>query len=482
MIVERAVRALDERLEATSFIRRNLRKVFPDHWSFMLGEVALYSFVLLVLTGLFLTFFFVASAEQVVYDGPYEPLRGQTVSAAYDSVLRISLEVRAGLVMRQTHHWSALIFMAATVAHMLRVFFTGAFRKPRELSWILGVVLFFTGIGAGFTGYSLPDDLLSGTGLRIIYSAVVGIPFVGPWAAFLFFGGEFPAHELLSRIYILHVLVIPLGLLGLIGVHLALVWHQTHTQFRAPGRTEGTVTGIPVWPRFAMKAIGLMFVTWAVAAMLGGLAQINPVWLYGPFVPYSAPSPAQPDFYVGWLEGLLRLWPNWELRLGGFTVAEPFLPGVVVPGVITAILALWPFIEARATGDRGSHDFAQRPREAPVRSGIGAGGLTFFVILTLAGSNDVLAKFLRIEVDSLNDVLKVALVVLPLVVGWATYVVCRDLRDAGVRPIGRPERSVVRRTPTGGFDAEHEVLVTTTGEPPAAEAAGTARPDEEREP
>jgi len=455
MIVDKFVRGVDERLDGTSFIKRNLTKVFPDHWSFMLGEVALYTFVLLVLTGIFLTFFFVASPEPVVYDGPYEPLQGQTVSAAYDSVLRISLEVRAGLVMRQIHHWSALLFMASVVAHLLRVFFTGAFRAPRELSWMLGVLLLFAGIGAGFTGYSLPDDLLSGTGLRIIYSAVLSIPLVGSWAAFLFFGGEFPAHELLSRLYIAHVLLIPLGIMGLLGAHLAIVWHQTHTQFRGKGRREDTVTGTPVWPKFALKSIGLMFVTWAVAAGLGGLAQINPVWLYGPFVPYSAPSPAQPDFYAGWLEGVLRLWPNWEWSLFGKTIGTLFVPAVVLPGAITTVLLLWPFLEQRATGDRAWHHFAQRPREAPVRSGLGAAGVTFFTILMFAGSNDVLAAFLRIEVDTLNGLLKIALFVMPAVAGFATFRVCRDLRDRDPHPIVHPTRARVRRNAEGGYDAEH---------------------------
>jgi ubiquinol-cytochrome c reductase cytochrome b subunit len=218
VIVKRYVEGLDERLDASSFLGRNLRKVFPDHWSFMLGEIALYSFILLVLTGTFLTFFFVASPQPVVYRGPYAPLRGQSVSAAYNSVLRVTFEVRAGLVMRQTHHWAALVFMAATIAHLLRVFFTGAFRKPRELSWIIGVGLLLSGIAAGFTGYSLPDDLLSGTGLRIIYSAVLSIPFVGTWVTFLIFGGEFPSEHILGRLFIVHVMIVPALLAGLVAV------------------------------------------------------------------------------------------------------------------------------------------------------------------------------------------------------------------------------------------------------------------------
>jgi ubiquinol-cytochrome c reductase cytochrome b subunit len=451
MVVRRFVEGVDERLDPGSFVAKNLRKVFPDHWSFMLGEIALYSFVLLVLTGIFLSFFFVASPQETVYTGPYAPMQGRTVSAAYASVMRLSFDVRAGLVMRQTHHWAALVFMAAITAHLIRVFFTGAFRKPRETSWVLGVTLFVVGIGAGFTGYSLPDDLLSGTGLRIIYSAVLSIPFVGTWLAYLFFGGEFPAPELLSRLYVLHILLIPLLLMALLGAHLTLVWLQTHTQFQGPGRTEDTVEGTPVWPKFALKSIGLAFTTFAVLAGLGGLVQINPVWLYGPFLPYTASSPAQPDFYAGWLEGLLRLWPDWEFHVFGHTIGELFLPAVVVPGIIFTVLALWPFLEARASGDHGWHDFAQHPREAPVRSGIGTAGLAFFTVLMLAGSNDVLAKFLDVEVDTLNGVLKVALVVLPIVAGLATWWICRDLASSGDHPIERPRRTTIRRGSDGGY-------------------------------
>ena len=472
MIVRRLVEGVDERLDATSFIKRNLGKVFPDHWSFMLGELALYSFVLLLLTGTFLSLFFVASPTATIYQGPYAPLRGQEVSLAYESVLRISLEVRAGLVMRQTHHWAALVFVASMTAHLVRVFFTGAFRKPRELSWIIGVTLLVAGIGAGFTGYSLPDDLLSGTGLRIIYSAVLSIPFVGTWLAYLFFGGEFPAPELLSRLFVMHILLIPALITGLLSAHLALVWHQTHTQFRPKGTLEDTVTGTPVWPKFALKSVGLAFMTFAVLTGLGGLAQINPVWLYGPFVPYSAPSPAQPDFYAGWLEGILRIWPNWEFHLFGHTIGTLFLPAVVVPGIIFTGLALWPFLEARASRDTALHHDAQRPREEPLRSGIGAAGISLFVVLMLAGSNDVLAKYLEVEVDTLNGVLRVLVFTVPVIVGVTTWWLCRDLRDRGAAPIARPPRAQFRRNADGGFDEVPDG-------PPDAEPVGSTVADRE---
>jgi len=465
VIVRRLVDGVDERLDSASFLKRNLRKVFPDHWSFMLGELALYSFVMLLLTGTFLSLFYVASPDATTYSGPYAPMQGRVVSLAYQSVMRLTFEVRAGLVMRQTHHWAALIFMASMVAHVVRVFFTGAFRRPRELSWMIGVGLLAAGIGAGFTGYSLPDDLLSGTGLRIIYSAVQSIPVVGTWLAYLFFGGEFPAPELLSRLFVIHILLIPALIVALLSVHLALVWHQTHTQFRGPGTTEDTVTGTPVWPKFALKAVGLSFVTFGVLAMLGGLVQINPIWLYGPFVPYSAPSPAQPDFYAGWLEGLLRLWPNWEFHLFGHTIGELFLPAVVVPGIIFTVLALWPFLEARVRHDTATHHYAQRSREEPVRSGIGASGIAFFVLLMLAGSNDVLAKFLQVEVDTLNTVLKILLFVVPVVAGMVTWWICRDLRARGQRPIEAPGRAVFRRNADGGFDEEHDPATGASADP-----------------
>jgi ubiquinol-cytochrome c reductase cytochrome b subunit len=452
VIVRRWVDGVDERLDGSSFISRNLRKVFPDHWSFMLGEIALYSFLLLVLTGTFLSFFYLASNQPVMYTGPYQPLKGQTVSSAYDSVMRLSFEIRAGLVMRQIHHWAALVFMGAIIAHIIRVFFTGAFRKPREISWLIGIGLFLSGIGAGFTGYSLPDDALSGAGLRIAYSIVLSIPFVGTWVAYLFFGGEFPGPDILNRLLVLHIFIIPLAIFTLLGAHLALVWHQTHTQFRAPGRTEDTVIGTPVWPKFALKSIGLAFTTFGVIALLGGLFQINPIWLYGPFVPYSTASPSQPDYYIGWLEGLLRLWPNWEFHVFGHTIGELLLPSLVVPGLVFTILALWPFLEARVSGDYEWHHFAQHPREAPVRSGFGAAGVAFFVVLVLAGGNDVVAKFLGIEVDSFNTILRWALFLGPAISGSVTYWICRDLRDRPQHPLAAPPRVTFRRNAAGGFE------------------------------
>jgi quinol---cytochrome-c reductase cytochrome b subunit len=451
VIVRGVVEGLDERLHAASFAKRSLRKVFPDHWAFMLGEIALYCFLILVLTGTFLTFFYVASAETTTYHGPYAPLQGRHVSAAYDSVLRLSFEVRAGLVMRQIHHWAAVVFVGAIALHAIRVFFTGAFRKPRDINWLIGISLLLLGMGAGFTGYSLPDDLLSGTGLRIAYSAVLSIPFVGPWIAYLVFGGEFPTHEMLSRLFVFHVFLLPALIAGALSVHLALIWHQKHTQFRGPGRTEDNVVGSSLWPRYALKSVGLFFMIAAVLAMLGGLFQINPVWFYGPSDPTLPTSPAQPDWYVGWLEGALRLAPPFEPRLFGWRLPEPFVPGVLVPGIFFTLLAAWPFIERRITGDRALHNLLDRPRDNPMRSGVGAAGLTFIAILTLAGSNDLLALLFQVSVEGMNAVMRVLLVLGPVVAGFLTFTVCRELARRDFHPVRAPERVALRRTAEGGF-------------------------------
>jgi ubiquinol-cytochrome c reductase cytochrome b subunit len=450
--LDRIVGWLDERTGVAEVARTLLRKVFPDHWSFLLGEIALFCYVVLVATGIYLTFFFAADTGPVTYEGSYVPLQGAEVSAAFDSVMRLSFEVRAGLLMRQVHHWAALVFVAAIVVHVSRVFFTGAFRRPREINWLIGVSLLLMALAAGFTGYSLPDDLLSGTGLRILYSVAFSIPFIGPWAAYLVFGGEFPPSEMIGRLYAFHIMLLPLLMIGTITVHLAILFLQKHTQFPGGKATEANVIGRHFWPGQAFRSLGLLFVTAAVLALLGGLVQINPVWVYGPYLPSAVSSPAQPDWYIGWLEGALRLGPNWEPTILGVTIPSPFLPAIVLPGIIFGGLALWPFIEARFSGDHREHHLLEYPWQAPLRLAIGTAALTLFVILTLAGANDVLAVLLNVHVEALTIAFRILAVAGPLVAGLIAYRVAREIRGRSGRPLGPAAGSVVRRTPDGGFE------------------------------
>ena len=440
----------DDRLGIANAARKGLRKVFPDHWSFLLGEIALFCFVILVATGTFLTLFYRPDAAEVVYQGPYAPLQGRDVSAAYESVMRISFEVRAGLVMRQIHHWAALVFVAAVIVHAMRIFFTGAFRKPRELNWLIGVALLILALGAGFTGYSLPDDLLSGTGLRIAYSVLISVPFVGPYLAFLAFGGEFPTSGIISRLFVMHVMLLPALMIGLIGAHLAILWRQKHAQFAGGRTTETNVVGKPFWPGQVFKSVGLLLVTGSVLAFMGGLIQINPVWDYGPFDPTVVSAPAQPDWYIGWLEGALRLFPPFDIEIFGILIPSPFIPGVVIPGVAFGLMALWPFLEARMTGDRDPHHLLNRPRDVPFRTGIGVAALIFFLILTLAGGNDVMAIMFNVQVEAVTNVLRIAVIVLPALGGLVAHRMAVQLQSSA--PSIPPRRVRLRRNTEGGFD------------------------------
>jgi ubiquinol-cytochrome c reductase cytochrome b subunit len=421
---------VDDRLGTNRFVQHSLKKVFPDHWSFMLGEVALYALVVLIATGTFLTFFFVPSGHEVTYHGTYKALDGLQMSEAYRSTVHLSFDVRAGLVIRQMHHWAALLFVAAIVVHLCRIFFTGAFRRPRELNWIVGVALLVLALFNGFTGYSMPDDLLSGTGLRIAYSIALSVPFVGSWLAFLVFGGEFPDPAIIPRLFVIHILFVPALILALLTVHMAILWRQKHTQFPGPGRRDDNVVGSHLWPTYAARSVGLFALIVAVIAALGGLAQINPVWLYGPFKPAAVSTAAQPDWYLGWTEGALRVFPAIRLHVFGFRVPEVFFPGVALPGITFAALFLWPFLEQRFTRDRMPHHLLDRPRQRRWRTALGVGVLTFYVVLFLAGGQDIYAQKLGVSIAPVTWTLRAALLVLPLASAAFAWKLASDLAAA----------------------------------------------------
>ncbi|HEX7104979.1 MAG TPA: ubiquinol-cytochrome c reductase cytochrome b subunit [Acidothermaceae bacterium] len=427
--VKKALSEIDERFGSAGFLKRNLNKVFPDHWSFMLGEIALYSFVILLLTGTFLTFFFRPGTNEVIYQGSYVPLQGTQMTEAFESTLRLSFDVRGGLLIRQIHHWSALIFMAAIICHMCRIFFTGAFRKPRETNWLIGFGLLTLGIFEGFCGYSLPDDLLSGTGLRIAYGVAESIPIVGSYVAMFTFGGQFPGADLIPRLYVVHILLIPGILLALITAHMLIMWHQKHTQWPDEHRTNDNVVGTPFYPAFMAKTGGFFFAVFAVCAFLGGVVQINPVWLYGPYNPAQVGAGSQPDFYIGWLEGTLRMMPNWENNFLGHTISwNVLIPAVIAPGIFFTAIAIYPAIEAWVTKDRGLHNVCDRPRNKPGRTAFGSMMIAYFAIMLLAGGNDLIAERFHISLYATTWIFRVSFLVVPPIVFWAARRVCLGLQ------------------------------------------------------
>ncbi|WP_409048573.1 cytochrome bc complex cytochrome b subunit [Microbacterium sp. HA-8] len=449
---------IDERTSISGLVKELGRKIFPDHWSFMLGEIALWSFVVVLISGTFLTFFFQASMVETHYNGSWAPMRGIPMSAAMESTLHISFDLRGGLLVRQIHHWAALIFVAGIGVHMLRVFFTGAFRKPRELNWVIGFVLFVLAMAEGFTGYSLPDDLLSGNGLRIIDGMIKGIPLIGTWTSFLLFGGEFPGTEIVGRLYVLHILILPALVVALIAVHLLLMIVNKHTQFAGPGRTNDNVVGYPMMPVYMSKMGGFFFITFGVIVLVASLFQINPIWNYGPYDPSPVSAGTQPDWYIGFADGALRLVPpHLETVFLDRTWSWNIIIPLAVLGLFIVLVTIYPFIEAWITGDKREHHIAQRPRNAATRTAIGAAGVTFYAVLWAAASSDIIATHFWLTMEGVIHTLQASLIVGPILAYVITKRICIALqkKDREIALHGYESGRIVR-LPGGEFIEVHQ--------------------------
>ncbi len=471
---------LDTRYHFAQGLRRQLNKVFPTHWSFLLGEIALYSFVLLVLTGVYLAIFFEPSMQEVTYNGIYRNLQGVEMSRAFASTLDISFEVRGGLFVRQLHHWAAVVFVAAMMAHMFRVFFTGAFRRPRETNWTIGALLLILGMFEGFFGYSLPDDLLSGTGIRATMSGIVlSIPVIGTWMHWILFGGKFPGTEIIPRLYILHVLLIPGIMLGLVAAHLAVVWYQKHTQFPGVRRKETNVVGVRIMPTFAAKGGAFFTLVTGVLAVISGVFQINPIWSIGPYNPAHVSAASQPDWYLMWADGILRIFPAWELYLGPYTVPPVFFGAVGGMGVLFTLLLAYPMIERKLSKDDAHHNLLQRPRDVPVRTSLGVMAITLFLVLMASGMNDLLAFQLNIDLNLMTWLGRIGLLLFPPIAYFITYRVCIGLQRADREVLEHGvETGIIKRLPHGEFIEVHQPLgpVDDHGHPEALPYQGAPVP------
>jgi len=470
---------VDSRYHPSGALRRQLNKVFPTHWSFLLGEIAMYSFIVLLLTGVYLTLFFDPSMAEVTYNGVYQPLRGIQMSRAYETALNISFEVRGGLFVRQVHHWAALLFAASIMVHLARIFFTGAFRRPREANWVIGSILLILAMFEGFFGYSLPDDLLSGTGIRAALSSIsLGIPVIGTWMHWALFGGDFPGDIIIPRLYAIHILLFPGIMLALIGMHLALVWFQKHTQFPGPGRTETNVVGVRVMPVFAVKSGAFFAIVVGILGLMGGLLQINPIWVLGPYKPSQVSAGSQPDFYMMWTDGLIRLFPPWEIYFGNHTIPAAVWVALLM-GVIFGLLVVYPFLERWFTKDDAHHNLLQRPRDVPVRTGIGAMAIAFYMVLTFSAMNDIIAYTFHVSLNATTWIGRIGMLVLPPLVFFVTYrwAVALQRSDRDVLAHGI-ETGIIKRLPHGAYIEVHQPLgpVDDHGHPLPLEYQGAALP------
>lgn len=459
--IDMAADNIDSRYHPAAALRRQLNKVFPTHWSFLLGEIALYSFIILLLTGVYLTLFFDPSMAEVTYNGVYQPLRGIQMSKAYETALNISFEVRGGLFVRQVHHWAALLFAASIMVHMARVFFTGAFRKPREINWVIGSVLALLAIVEGFSGYSLPDDLLSGTGIRAMQGFVQTAPVIGSYLVYGIFGGPFPGEAIIPRLYSAHILLLPALLIGLFTAHIVLVALQKHTQFPGPGRTNDNVVGFPVMPVYAAKAGGFFFIVFGVISLMAALVTINAVWAYGPYDPSPVTAGSQPDWYMGFADGALRLLPGWlEFTLAGFTFSMNIMPGaLILLPLVYIVVGVYPFVERWVTGDNREHHLLDRPRNAPTRTAIGMAGISMYSVLMFAAANDIIAIKLHMSINDITHVLRAAFFILPIIVFWCTKRICLSLQRADRNLVlHQRESGTIIRTPDGAFFERHDEL------------------------
>jgi len=407
---------VDSRLGLRPGTKKSLNKVFPHHWSFLLGETAVVSLVILVLTGTYLTFFYRASTEPVTYTGALELYAGRSVPAAYESILRLSNDVPGGLLFRRLHRGASHLFIATTVLHMLRILLTGAFRRPRELNYLLGIVMFTLILGEGFVGYSLIYDSLAGTGIRIAYSTALALPIVGQQVAFWVFGGQFPTGEVIPRFFVLHVMVIPAVLIGLTGLHLAFIVRQRHTQFPKRGVDgHAYILGKPLWPsQFAESAT---LVLW-MGGLLTAAAVLIPwsdVALSGPYVPGEVGNNAQPDWFMFWLDGMLRMVPAIEFTVLGVTINALFIAGLVLPGLVFGALIVYPFLEQRVYRLRGDWHVLQNPLDIPLRAGFGLGTFSAILFMSAAATSDQLSRITGFPIEGVLWFFRVTTVVAPIV-------------------------------------------------------------------
>ena len=428
---------LDDRLglgEAQTF----LGKAFPAEDSYLLGEVAAFCFLLLVLTGVFLGFFFEPSTSDVEYTGSVAQYQGQEMPEAFVSVLNITYDVPFGMLIRRMHHWAAHLFVASIGLHMLRVFFTGAYRNPREINWVVGSGLAGLSMFAAYTGYALPFDEFASTAVGIGYNVASSVPILGDPLAQIVFGGEFPSSATIPRLFFLHVLLIPIAIAGLLGLHMVILIRQKHTE--APreadvgGREpvdsddDSVVVGLPMVPNQAAVSAVVFFLTLAVLSLLAGFLPVHNIAEYGPMDPASTPSLIMPDWFLMWGYGFLKLVPSWmSFDLLGIHVSSEFLGGLVLPGLVFVALVAWPFVDYE---EEPVH-FGANPLERPFPTAVGVAGIVFIMVASIAGMDVIVAEILHTTTAALKPFLIGLLVLAPLAAGAITYGVLGGFGDEG---------------------------------------------------
>lgn len=461
---------LAERMENTTIFGRRLgdirtdlrRRRAPTHWTNLFGVVTIACVVVVTITGFALMFFYSPSSDLTTYAGSHAPLRGAEVSEAFASTMHVTFDVPGGRLLRQAHHWAALLLPASMVLQLVTTFFTGAFRRPRRALWVLLLLAFLAAVASGWSGYALPDDMLSGTGLRIVEGIVLGIPLVGTWLASVLFGGPFPG-RIIEHLYPLHILVFPGALVVLLTLRAIATWRHGPPQFPGRGRTPQHVVGVPLVPNAAARAGGLFVVVTGLLLLISATVTVSPIWLYGPGDPGNAGAGSQPDWYTGFLDGALRLVPpGWEVVWLDRTWTLAVLVPLAVVGLFFTVVAAYPFLEEWVTGDSREHHLLDRPRIAPTRTGIGVAGLVFAGVLWAAGGADIIATTFQLSIEHVITTLQVALVTGPVVGFTVARRMCLGLhrKDRDLLAHGFETGRIVR-LPGGAYVEVHQPLDET---------------------
>ena len=455
------------------------RRRASGHWTSLFGVVTVASLVVVSVTGVLLMFFYTPSGTPTTYSGAYTPLHGVEVSHAFASTMRVTFDVPGGLVLRQAHHWAALLLPASLVVQLAATFFTGGFRRPRRGAWVVLLLAFLAVLATGWSGYALPGDMLSGTGLRIVEGIVLGIPFVGTALKTVLFGGAFPG-RIIENLYPLHVAIFPAAVIALVALRGVAGWR--HGSPRFPGARGAARHGVPLVPTAAARAGGLFLVVTGLLVLVGATVTVSPIWLYGPADPGNAGAGSQPDWYTGFLDGALRLVPpGWEIVWLDRTWTLAILAPLGVVGAFFAVIATYPFLEEWVTGDRRDHDTLDRPRIAPTRTGVGVAGLVFAGVLWAAGGADVIAGAFGLGIEHVILSLQIALVVAPVAAFSAARRMCLGLqrKDRDLLRHGYETGRVVR-LPGGGYTEVHHPLDDAERsrlEPPSAAPPPAIGPD-----
>ena len=411
-------------------MRRLVRADPDDRWAAVFGRIAVYSFLVALVSGILLLPFFRPSMAAVIYHGSYRKLDGLPMSRAYQSTLNTSFDVRGGLLIRQVHHWSADLFVAAVCLRLIRVFFRGRFRRP---DWLIWVSLLLTGMLVGLSGTFLPDDMLSGGSLSVLTGVILSLPVVGTPLWMLMFGGLFPGHVIIPGAYWVHIVVLPVVL----GALLLLSYRS--------GRPR------PVRVR---RLDPLLPFTAGVLVLLGAVAQINPVWLYGPYQPGSISAGSVPDWYMGFLDGALRLMPGWELSFGGNVLAlDVLIPAVIVPGLFFTLVAAYPLLDGRIAGGRPPQGLLPpKPPDPANRIGVGVAAITLYGLLWAAAANDEIAYHLQVSLYMVTWVFRVLVLTGPVLAFALTRMICHAVE---ARRYDEAEHGIetgrIVMTPEGGY-------------------------------